>query len=68
MADTKRADFKEPCSDCGDSDNTCVMHHGPLVPKGEIGYFCEPCFQTRAEENKNKLEPRPLGTQTSVTQ
>lgn len=62
MPDTMRGDLGDkPCDDCGQAGKTEFKHWGPLVPTGTTGHFCQECFDTRSEESKKGLDPRPLG-------
>ena len=57
MRDTIRGSFPEKiCSDCG-KRGCWFLHRGPLVPKGESGYFCWFCWLLRQTFNRGK----PLG-------
>jgi len=61
MPDTARADFADAiCSDCGIKGCT-IRHWGDAVLPGEIGYFCEFCWQQRSEAADRGEVPKPLG-------
>jgi len=61
MVDTVRGGFADKvCSDCGEQG--CVfVHNGPLVPKGEIGYFCAFCWEERNKCFERGETQKPLG-------
>ena len=63
MADTIRGNFSNvTCSDCGSEDSVCFQHWGPLVPEGEVGYFCGFCWEARQDDVRlHHRPPRPLG-------
>lgn len=64
MADTIWAHMPDTiCSDCRQKGEVYFKHWGPLVPSGEIGFFCGCCMQARNEESALGQTPRPLGTQ-----
>jgi hypothetical protein len=65
MADTCPGDYPGvSCSDCGDEEmnQVYIMHWGPLVPAGVVGFFGPKCWAARVEERNSGLLPRPLGT------
>lgn len=61
MSDTIRGDFpKVRCSDCGVTG--CAFEHwGPLVPPGEIGYFCGQCMMERKADYEAGNPPKYIG-------
>ncbi len=61
MPDTTIGSFPHAeCADCG-REGCRMFHRGPLVPKGESGYFCVECAGLRKKDSEAGNEPKPIG-------
>jgi len=63
MADTLRGDYPDAvCNDCKGASKEMVgfIHWGPLVPAGERGKFCGPCWITRQQYYRTHGKAMPL--------
>ena len=61
MSTTYRRTYTNtPCSDCGVKPSYFKLD-GVLMPEGQVGYFCNPCFEVRSRRSGTVRPQLPPG-------